>query len=231
AISHMSWISLPPTGPPSCAAPWNHTVQRSVMPLTRLQNTALCARGASTYCIGQRNSDCPWSWYLMHYPVQCIGIFWPQLVSVIIWPLSCTRMSWAFVNPIRPCLHKEQPPQGLRWATAGMWVTTEIETYCVVSARVLGSMCLWMTRPNPRVPLPYRSQKTGAFKSRLNSSASYNNTQTRLMPHRRPNMYSSARSAVAPVQTNTIAEIFPATHLRDIAAEAATCAGTYLASV
>ena len=44
-------------------------------------------------------------------------------------------------------------------------------------------------------------------------------------------MYNSARSVVAPVQSNTIAEIFPATQLRDIAAEAATCAGTYLASV
>src|SRR5699024_10841835 len=58
-----------------------------------------------------------------------------------------------------------------------------------------------------------------------------NNTPTRLMPHRRPNMYNSAHSVVAPVQSNTIAEIFPATQLRDIAAEAATCAGTYLASV
>src|SRR5699024_8119205 len=51
------------------------------------------------------------------------------------------------------------------------------------------------------------------------------------MPHRRPNMYNSARSVVAPVQSNTIAEIFPATQLRYIAAEAATCAGTYLAWV
>src|SRR5699024_5546130 len=51
------------------------------------------------------------------------------------------------------------------------------------------------------------------------------------MPPRRPNMYNSARSLVAPVQSNTIVEVFPATQSRDIAAEAATCAGTYLASV